>query len=156
MPDSNNSVFYRIQWIQPNNVETFDLDHYELIVGNHTMNIDAKETAVIVSLIMKKEANVFAYIMAVDRCGKKSNPSSKAISGLTESRGLNGTSNINCTCTCVKEVVVSFIVTLIVTVTIVIISVLLIRIIISCTKRQKSSHNTVLNTEVNLIIQCVL
>ena len=84
-------------------MEAFDLDHYELIVGNHTMNIDAKENVIIIPLFTEKEA-VVANIMAVDRCGKKSINSSKAFSGLLKSSGLCNTTR-SIVCTCVKEVV---------------------------------------------------
>ena len=84
-------------------MEAFDLDHYELIVGNHTMNIDAKENVVIILLFIEKEA-VVANIMAVDRCGKKSINSSKAFSGLLKPSGLCNTTR-SIVCTCVKEVV---------------------------------------------------
>lgn len=116
---------YHIQWAKPNNTEAFDLDHYELRVGNHTTNIDAKENAVIVSLIMKKEIVMVANIVAVDRCGKKSNSSSKDIpsSGLPKPGGLgNTTGTIICKMSCANEIII---VTLPVTVMAVIIGIII-------------------------------
>ena len=148
--DTNNSesVLYHIQWAQPSNVEAFDLDHYELIVGNHTMNIDAKENAVIFPLIMKKEIIMVAYIMAVDRCGKKSNRGSRTIYGsaLSIANGLDSTSVISCTC--VIEVVTSVIVTLIATlmaVAVVIITRVLV-IKFKSTSSPPERHHTALTT----------
>lgn len=64
--DTNNSVQYLIRWLPPSNINKFDLNHYELTVGNET--IRAKENSVILSIKNKP----FVSINAVDRCGNKS------------------------------------------------------------------------------------
>lgn len=64
--DTNNSVQYLIRWLPPSNINKFDLNHYELTIGNET--IRAKENSVILSIKNKP----FVSINAVDRCGNKS------------------------------------------------------------------------------------
>ena len=151
-PETNNSLLYHVQWAKPNNVEAFDLDHYELIVGSHTMNhtmrVDAKENDVIVSLTMKQEtAAVVASIKAVDGCGEESNlVSSQPISGTTNSGGLNSTSITSCNCACIKKIVPSVIVTSIVTATIVISSILV--LILLRQKWRRPTNFTAVNTKV--------
>ena len=109
-------------------MEAFDLDHYELTVVshvmNHTMNVDAKENDVVVSLTMKQETAtvVVAHIRAVDRCGKESNHvSSNSVPGPANPGGLNRTNVTSCKCTCVKEIVLSVIVPLIAAVPIIVV-----------------------------------
>ena len=140
-------------------MESFDLDHYELIVGNPTMNhttkVDAGENAAIFLLVMKQEnGTVVAHIRAVDRCGKESNliNSKLPISGLTPSSGLNSTSFTSCNCACIKKLVPSVIVTSIVTATIAIISVALVLIVLRQKQRCPTIFTTV-NTKVELSIR---
>ena len=66
----NESSQCRIQWTEPANNDSFDLDHYQLSVGSDIMNIDAKENTVIISV--PTVANISLGIIAVDRCGVKS------------------------------------------------------------------------------------
>ena len=67
---TNMSAQCRICWTEPANKDSFDLDHYQLSVGNDKMNIDAKENEVIISV--KMGANITLGITAFDRCGKMS------------------------------------------------------------------------------------
>ena len=67
---TNESAQCRIHWTEPANKDSFDLDHYQLSVGNKKVNIDAKENTVIISVQMG--ANVTLDITAFDRCGKMS------------------------------------------------------------------------------------
>ena len=67
---TNESAQCRIQWTEPANRDSFDLDHYQLTVGSDIMNIDAKENTVIISIQMG--ANITLGITAVDRCGMMS------------------------------------------------------------------------------------
>ena len=68
---SNNSIQYKVQWTQPGNIDSFDLDHYELAVGDDVMNVDAKENSLIVSINTSIPSTELTLI-AVDRCGMNS------------------------------------------------------------------------------------
>ena len=119
-PDTNSSALFHIQWELPKNMEAFDLGHYELIVGNLTVNIDAKENELIISLTIKKEmpSKIIANIKAIDRCGKKSNSNSMPLPILSPIDGLENnpsTSTSTTSCICTKEIVSSIIATLLVT-----------------------------------------
>ena len=74
---TNASAQYRVQWKEPSNIDSFDLDHYQLTVGNDTMNIDAKENTVTVSV--KTGTRTQLSIIAIDRCGVESANSNTTI-----------------------------------------------------------------------------
>ena len=126
-----NSVLYHIQWALPKNMEAFDLDHYKLIVGNLTVNIDAKENELIILLTTDKEMpnKIIANIIAIDRCGRKSDSNSMPLPILTPTDGLEnnrGTSTSTTRCICTKEIVSSIIATLLVTLIAVVVSMIII------------------------------
>ena len=103
--NTNDSTLYHIEWLPPRNVRALDLDHYELIVGNYTMNIDAKENAVIISLTVTKEPlKLVTNIVAVDRCGRKSIGSSEVINTTSL---FNMLGDLGDSCSCNKEIAIT-------------------------------------------------
>ena len=89
------------------------------------MNIDAKENESIILLTMKKEIN--ASIMAVDKCGKKSDSNSMALPILpSESESGNDIMQCHECSSCNTKIIFSIIATLPVTVVVAVVSMIII------------------------------
>lgn len=94
------------------------------------MNIDAKENELITLLTVKKEIN--ASIMAIDKCGKKSDSNSMILpipppTDCLNSESGTGTSTTSCTCSsCNTKIVSSIIATLLVTLVAAVVSMVII------------------------------
>ena len=126
-----NSILYLIQWLPPSNIKEFDLDHYELIIMNETVNMDPKENSAIIS-IKKGTASIAAHITAVDRCGTKGISSSDVIDvpilSISGTGGLNNglVSNTTSTCSCGHEMVITIVIMLISFITLLVVIAILI------------------------------
>ena len=105
------------------------------------MNIDAKENESIILLTMKKEIN--ASIMAVDKCGKRSDSNSMALPILpSESESGNDIMQYHECSSCNTKVFSSIIATLLVTLVVVTVAVVSMLIIWKTYKSPKVSVHT--------------
>ena len=120
---------YHLKWDPPDNMAEFDLDHYELIVGEREINIDSSENDVIVSVGV---GNLLSLnLTTVDKCGQKSE--SKYTSLDARSLLVSGLSTkVGCEPSTTSSVISSLSITVLLSVIITILSIAVAVLVVIC------------------------